>query len=230
MGAKPQDCPTNSDEVSYPPAPWYLRGTAYLSLWQVRASRLPEASLSRAVRPRTLLGRVLVGTAFAVYEPEGMLAYDELLLAVQVSGGGPLSVSVPYIWVDHPASAAGARALWSIPKQEAAFEVRRTHTAGEPDFEARAMTIQGALLADLRFQSRTTMPGRWPVRTRLMQHALNNGGDRKPQVTEARAWAQVSFGAASWNFARSGPLSFLCGSSPLTSVRLTDMSLRIGSS
>jgi hypothetical protein len=30
--------------------------------------------------------------------------------------------------------------------------------------------------------------------------------------------------------ARSGPLSFLRGRSPLTSVRLTDMSLRIGSS
>jgi hypothetical protein len=101
--------PTRLDGVSYPAEPWHLYGTAYLSLWQIGASRLPEASLSRDVRPRTVFGRVLVGTAFAVYEPSGMLTYDELLLAAQVRGG-PLSVSVPWIWVDHPDSVAGARA------------------------------------------------------------------------------------------------------------------------
>ncbi|WP_457107540.1 hypothetical protein [Methylobacterium sp. P5_C11] len=158
-----------------------------------------------------------------------MLAYDELLLAVQVCGS-PLSVSVPLIWVDHPASVAGARALWSIPKQEAAFEVRRDHPAEESDFEARALTTQGLPLAHLQFRSRATIPGRWPVRTSVVQHPLNNGGGCKPQVTEARAWARVSFGAATWNFPRPGPLRFLRGRSPLTSLRLTDMSLRIGSS
>src|ERR1700712_2340419 len=121
MAAEPQNWLTRSDGVSYPPAPWHLRGAAYISLWQVRASHLPEACLSRDVPPLTVLGRVLVGTAFAVYEPHGILAYNELLLAVQVRRGA-LSVSVPCIWVDHPASVAGARALWSIPKQEAAFE------------------------------------------------------------------------------------------------------------
>src|ERR1700712_896501 len=230
MGPEPEDHPMHPDGVSYPAEPWHLYGTAYLSLWQIRASRLPEASLSPDVRPRTVLGRVLVGTAFAVYEPSGMLAYDELLLAVQVRCGGPLSVSVPWIWVDHPASVAGARALWSIPKQEAAFEVRRDHAVEEFDFEARAVTTQGLPLAHLRFRSRTTIPGRWPVRTSVVQHPLNNGGGCKPQVTEARAWARFSFGPATWNFPRLGPLSFLRGRSPLTSVRLTDMSLRIGSS
>jgi hypothetical protein len=221
--------PTRLDGVSYPAEPWHLYGTAYLSLWQIGASRLLEASLSRDVRPRTVFGRVLVGTAFAVYEPSGMLAYDELLLAVQVRGG-PLSVSVPWIWVDHPASVAGARALWSIPKQEAAFEVRRDRAVGESDFEARAVATQGLPLAHLRFRSRTGMPGRWPVRINVVQHPLNDGSGCKPQVTEASAWARISFGAATWDFPRSGPLSFLRGRSPLTSVRLTDMSLQIGSS
>ena len=187
MGAEPQNCPTQPGGVSYPAAPWHLYGTAYLSLWQIRASRLPEASLSRDVRPRTVLGRVLVGTAFAVYEPSGMLAYDELLLAVQVRGS-PLSVSVPWIWVDHPASIAGARALWSIPKQKAAFEVGRDRTVEESDFEARAVTTEGLPLAHLRFRRRTTIPGRWPVRARVVQHPLNDGSGCKPQVTEARAW------------------------------------------
>jgi hypothetical protein len=74
------------------------------------------------------------------------------------------------------------------------------------------------------------MPGRWPVRINVVQHPLNDGSGCKPQVTEASAWARISFGAATWDFPRSGPLSFLRGRSPLTSVRLTDMSLQIGSS
>jgi hypothetical protein len=230
MVAEPQTWLTHSDGVRYPPAPWHLRGTAYISLWQVRASRLPEACLSRDVRPVTVLGRVLVGTAFAIYEPEGILAYDELLLAVQVRRGVAPSVCMPSIWVDHPASAAGARALWSIPKQEATFAIERNDGAEGSDFEARALTALGASLAHLRFRSRTTMPGRWPVRTTIVQRPLNNGGDHAPQMTEARAWARVSLGAATWDFPRSGPLSFLRGCSPLTSIRLTDMSLRIGSS
>ncbi|MGH1572039.1 acetoacetate decarboxylase family protein [Methylobacterium sp. P31] len=229
MAAEPQTALTRFDGVSYPPAPWDLRGTAYLSLWQVRTSRLPQVYMSRDVRPMTVLGRVLVAVAFAVYEPDGVLAYDELLLAVQVRGI-PLSVNVPCIWVDHPASLAGARALWSVPKQEAAFEIQKNGGANGTDFEARAMTRQGDTLAHLRFWSRTMVPGRWPVRMRIVQHRMDNGGERVHQVTEAQAWARVSLGAATWVFPRSGPLSFLRGRSPLTSIRLSDMSLRIGSS
>jgi hypothetical protein len=89
MAAEPQTCLTCLDGVSYPPPLWHLRGAAYLLLWQVRASRLPQAYLSRDVRPMTVLGRVLADTAFAVYEPGGTLAYKELQLAVQMRRGGP---------------------------------------------------------------------------------------------------------------------------------------------
>jgi hypothetical protein len=229
MVAEAQTWVRHSQGVSYPPEPWRLRGTAYLSLWQVRTSRLPEVCRPRDVPPMTVLGRVLVGIGFAVYEPGGTLAYDELLLAVQVRRG-PLSVSVPCIWVDHPASVAGARALWGIPKQEAAFAIQQNGGAKGTDFEARAITPQGASLAHLRFRSRTTMPGRWPVRTTIVQRSLNDRDDHALQTTEARAWAKVSLGAATWDFPRSGPLSFLRGRNPLTSIRLTAMSLRIGSS
>ncbi|WP_336490998.1 acetoacetate decarboxylase family protein [Methylobacterium nigriterrae] len=178
----------------------------------------------------TVLGRVLVGTAFAVYEPDGILAYDELLLAVQVGRGGRPSVSVPYIWVDHPASLAGGRALWSIPKQEAAFEIQRIDGAEGADFAATAKASQSVPLANLRFRSRTAMPGRWPVRATVVQRRLDDGRDHGLQTTQARAWARVSLGSASWNFPRSGPLSFLRDCDPLVSTRLTDLSLWIGSS
>ena len=41
------------------------------------------------LRCLTVLGRVLADIAFAVYEPGGILAYNELLLAVQMRRGGP---------------------------------------------------------------------------------------------------------------------------------------------
>ncbi|WP_280525375.1 acetoacetate decarboxylase family protein [Methylobacterium oxalidis] len=216
------------DGVSYPPPPWSLRGTAYISLWQVRRSLLPEACLPRGVRPVTMFGRVLVGAAFAVYEPGGVLAYNEVLMVLPVQRGGLPALTVPFVWVDHPASIAGARAMWSIPKQEAAFGIQRDDTTARAAFEAKALTTQEVPLAQLRFRSRATMPGRWPVRTTIVQRSLGRCGEYAPQVTEARALAQVSLGAATWDFPRSGPFSFLRGRSPLTSIRLSDMSLQIG--
>ena len=229
MVAEPTAWLTSPNGVSYPPAPWRLQGTAYVSLWQVRASALPADWLPQGLRPVTMLGRVLVGTAFAVYEPSGDLAYNEVLAAVQVHGGGRPSLTVPFIWVDHPASIAGARAMWSIPKQEAAFRIRQAHDAEDPSFRASAETPDGQPIADLLFRSRTSMPGRWPVRTAIVQTSLTGSGGGDLRITPAQAWARVSLGAATWDFGRQSPFSFLRGRNPLVSVRLTEMSLHFGS-
>ncbi|KAB1077251.1 acetoacetate decarboxylase [Methylobacterium soli] len=221
---------TSPDGVSYPPAPWRLHGTAYVSLWQVRASALPADWLPQDLRPVTMLGRVLVGTAFAVYEPSGDLAYNEVLAAVQVHGSGRPSLTVPFIWVDHPASIAGARAMWSIPKQEAAFRIRQPRDAEDPRFRASAETPDEQPIADLLFRSRTSMPGRWPVRTAIVQTSLMGSGGGDLRITPAQAWARVSFGTATWDFGRQSPFSFLRGRNPFVSVRLTEMSLHFGSS
>src|SRR3712207_2100645 len=75
----------NAERVSYPPAPWHLQGTACVSLWRVEADELPAGCLPPGARPVTLLGRaVVVGTGWAVHEPGGVLACNEVLAAVRV--------------------------------------------------------------------------------------------------------------------------------------------------
>jgi hypothetical protein len=218
----------NADGVSYPPAPWHLRGTAYVSLWRVRADELPVACLPPDARPVTLLGRAVVGTGWAVYGTGGVLAYHEVLAAVRVRLAGRPYTTVTHIWVDHPASLAGARELWSIPKQLAALRVRRVGGGGNADFAASAASLDGRPIAALRFQGRTVLPGRWRLRTRTAQRSLGHGRGEGLKIARAEARASVELGAATWDFAPEGPLGFLRAHEPFVSVRLAGLSLRFG--
>ncbi|GAA4296590.1 hypothetical protein GCM10023148_57270 [Actinokineospora soli] len=88
--------------MTYPPEPWDLRGAAVVSVWWRRGP---------------------VCTAFVDYQPDGVMAYHELLVARPTRHG----VTIPSIWVDSPASRAGGRDLWAIPKDLADFD--GPHTA-----------------------------------------------------------------------------------------------------
>jgi hypothetical protein len=228
MILEPRAGPTRTSGMGYPPAPWRLRGTAYISLWQVEEELLPDGCLPRGVAPLRMLGRVLVGAAFAVYEPGGVLAYNEVLLAVAAHRGIRPALTVPHIWVDHPASVAGARAMWNIPKQVAAFQILGSGSTGKRQFEARAVTPEGQLIADLRFRQRAPLPGRWPMYITLVQGSQSGTDETKVQVTNASAWAEVSLGIATWRFEQKSVLYFLQGREPFLSLQLNGLSLRIG--
>lgn len=228
MVLEPRPEPTRTSAVIYPPAPWHLRGTAYLSLWHVEDVFLPSVCLPGAVEPVRMLGRVLVGTAVAIYEPGGVLAYNEALLAVAVHRGIRPALTVPHIWVDHPASIAGARAMWSIPKQEATFQVLGGGGTGQRPFEARAVTPGGQLIMELRFRRTAPLPGRWPVSMTLVQGSESGTDEPDLRVTEASASAGLSFGRATWRFGQQSPLSFLQGRTPFLSLELRGLKLRIG--
>jgi hypothetical protein len=225
MAAAPPGWLSDADGVRYPPEPWYLRGTAYVSLWRLRADELPAACLPPGTRPMTLFGRAVVGTAWAIYGPGGDLAYNEVLAAVRVRVGGRPFTTVTHIWVDHPASVAGGRELWNIPKQPAVFRIG----GGDGGFEASAATLDGRPIAALRFRGRAALPGRWRLRTRTAQGSLDHDGGKALKIAAAEALASVGFGAAAWDFALDGPLGFLHGREPFLSARLTELSLRFGS-
>ena len=228
MAAAPPGWLSDADRVRYPPEPWYLRGTAYVSLWRIRADELPATCLPPGTRLVMVFGRAVVGTAWAVYGPGGVLAYNEVLAAVRVRVGGRPFTTVTHIWVDHPASVAGGRELWGIPKQHAAFQVRGDG-AGGAEFAASAVTPDGQPIAKLRFRGRAALPGRWRLRTRTVQQPLDHDRSKALKIAEAKARASVGFGAAAWDFALDGPLGFLHGREPFLSARLTELSLRFGS-
>ena len=84
----------------YPAAPWRLRGQMWGTLFAVAGA---------PGRPRGAYA-----AAFVSYEPGSPLTYSELLVARPLGG---TRVQVTDIWVDSPASRAGGRELWAIPKE-----------------------------------------------------------------------------------------------------------------
>jgi Acetoacetate decarboxylase (ADC) len=215
----------SSAGASFPPEPWRLKGALYVSLWRIRMAELPVGGLPTGARLTTLFGRAVVATAFAVYETSGDLAYNEVLVAAPIRLGKRFFSTITHIWVDHPSSIAGARALWSIPKEPAIFQVSR---GPGRTFKAIAAISDGQPIAALHFYSRLALPGRWRLRGAIAQAHLDPNSGEEVKITKAQAMASIAFGAATWDFPRAGPLRFLSGRKPFVSARLAEMSLCFG--
>jgi acetoacetate decarboxylase len=86
----------------YPPAPWRLRGAALLVPARLR--------------------RGLGGIVLARYGSGSTLAYHELVVfSGLVRARARVGFAVSYIAVDSPASLAGGREIWGLPKRLADF-------------------------------------------------------------------------------------------------------------
>ena len=98
-------------DTSYPPAPWQMHGQLWASLFRVRSGDHPDREPG------------VYGVALVRYEEPSPLTYGELLVAHVVETGStpPKAVTITDIWVDSPASVAGGRALWAIPKDLCSF-------------------------------------------------------------------------------------------------------------
>lgn len=201
--------------MTYPPEPWHLRGQMYVSFWRVPGDRFPDAPPD--TQPVLLGGYGLVGTAWVTYEPGGDLAYNELLAAILVRHGLRPRVSVTHIWVDSAASLEGGRALWGIPKELATFDLTTS-----PGLEAEAKTADG-VVASAEFQPRAQLPGTWPFRYTVTQDLQGRAKD-----TPVRCRTGLELATARWNIAADGPLAWLHGLRPVSSVRLRDFHLRFG--
>src|SRR5687767_10479676 len=96
---------SGSDEADYPPAPWRMHGSLWLTAFRLRSD----------VDERHPAGTY--GVALVDYVEPSPLTYGELLVARTTrTEDGARAVTITDIWVDSPASMAGGRALWAIPK------------------------------------------------------------------------------------------------------------------
>src|SRR5690348_3769306 len=102
----------------YPPAPWRLSGVS------IQALQLVDSSVARELVPAGLRivtvwpGKTLGVLYCASYEPPSVLRYHELLLApALVATGGRIGFWISHIYVDDPASQAGGREIWGLPKE-----------------------------------------------------------------------------------------------------------------
>jgi hypothetical protein len=111
------------DEAPYPPAPWQLRGSAVMVGVPVRAAAATALGLPPRVRLLRAGGRALGGVLLASYGDGATLSYRELIAFGGLArAGGRLGFVVSGIWVDLPASVAGGRRIWGLPKHLARFD------------------------------------------------------------------------------------------------------------
>jgi hypothetical protein len=191
--------------AGYPPAPWQLAATAWVDVLAVPRAALPPetaAAVPDGVRPLTVAGRVLVGVGLVRYAPGGVLAYDELLAAVLTGERLAPRCTIGRIWVDSPASRDGARALWAIPKELAAF---RWSTGAEPGAVGCVVEADGRRVATVRARTgRRLLPGVAVVPVVTAQRL----GDRAV-TAHSRVVGQVRAATSQWSFAADGPLAHL---------------------
>lgn len=200
------------DGPAYPDAPWRLHGSMWVSLfWLPRA-----AEGAGGVRPRGLWG-----AAWVDYADPSPLTYRELLVARPVRRGAAVRVEITDIWVDSPASCAGGRALWAIPKGMAVLTA-----PGSPTDHTWSAEVEGVLTATTSVADRGHGGPRVPLRFTTDQPALPESGG--PQVTPVSGSARVRPLRTRWDLPPDGPLGWLATARPLGSVRLEGFRLRFG--
>ncbi|MDQ3761614.1 MAG: acetoacetate decarboxylase family protein [Actinomycetota bacterium] len=199
--------------TGYPPEPWKLRGQLHLTAWRVPSAHLPR--LAVGLKPVRAGGTALVGTAWVIYEPGGVLSYRELLVAVLAHRRGRPLVTITHIWVDSAPSLHGGRNLWGIPKQWASFHVDgATCAAKDPD---------GNLLASTAIQPIGALPGRWRSGYKVAQQRAG-----ELMLIPVRCTFGVRLIGLNWEFAPGGPLGWLADARPAFSTSLRDFTLRFG--
>jgi acetoacetate decarboxylase len=206
--------PLPYEKVAYPAAPWQMVGSLWLSLFKLKED-VDE------LRPKGVYG-----AAFVSYEEGSPLTYSELLVARQVgSGQHRKRVTITDIWVDSPASVAGGRELWAIPKGLCDF-TRDTTYRGPLTTTEWSATIERRPVASARFTDMSRIAPRLPFKGGTWQPELPEGGGEKTANLQGSSKALPCRG--SWDFDAAGPLGWLRGARQLASFRQSAFRMSFG--
>lgn len=205
---------SSESEVSYPAAPWPLAGSMWLTLFHVRRGGGGHPS-------------GLYGAAFVSYDDPSPLTYSELLVARPVKDDeGRRRACVTDIWVDSPASMAGGRELWAIPKGLADFELDavRRGPVSTTEWTARDGRVPIA-------SARSTDVSRAVPRTPFAGGTWQPGvaeTDGEPRSAPIKGSARSFAARARWDVNPDGPLGWMAGARQLGSVRLAGFRMSFG--
>lgn len=197
---------TSPVDLEYPPAPWDMVGQLWLSLFRVKDA-------VDDLRPAGIYG-----AAFVSYEEGSPLTYSELLVARPVKEDGVKAVSITDIWVDSPASVAGGRGLWAIPKDLCDFTLESSYRGPLSRTEWSA-TTQRRPIAHARFSDISRLAIRTPFKGDTWQPPIDEHADPVTAALTGSAKALPCRGH--WEFAPDGPLGWLAGRRPLVSFRMS---------
>ena len=204
---------SSPEPATYPAAPWPLTGQLWLSLF-----RVPH--VVDGARPAGIYG-----AAFVSYEPDSPLTYSELLVARPLRTARGRRVSITDIWVDSPASMAGGRELWAIPKDLCDFTLDTEHRGPLSRAEWSAGLARRPI-AEATFTDLSRAAPRTPFRAGIWQPELEPGQGEGTAVM--RGSAKTLPCRAHWSFAAVGPLGWLSGRRPLVSFRMAGFRMLFG--
>jgi Acetoacetate decarboxylase (ADC) len=203
------------DAAAYPPPPWHMVGQLWLSVFRLRE---PVDEL----RPAGVYG-----AAFVSYEPGSPLTYSELLVARPVSTEEHgRRVSVTDIWVDSPASVAGGRELWAIPKGLCDFSLD-TFRRGPLSTTEWSAALGRHPIAGASFWDVSRASVRLPFKAGTWQPGIEDT-DGQQRIATLRGSSRTLPCRGRWDFAADGPLGWLRRGRQLASFRMADFRMAVG--
>jgi hypothetical protein len=206
--------PLPYEKVAYPAAPWQMVGSLWLSLFKLKDD-VDE------LRPAGVYG-----AAFVSYEEGSPLTYSELLVARPIkSDEHGRRVTITDIWVDSPASVAGGRELWAIPKGLCDFTLESSYRGPVTKTEWSA-SIDRRPVVSARFTDISRAVPRLPFKGGTWQPELPEGGGEKTATLQGSSKAAPCRG--SWDFDANGPLGWLRGARQLASFRQAAFRMSFG--
>lgn len=202
-------------EVSYPAAPWAMVGQLWLSIFKLKE---PVDDL----RPAGIYG-----AAFVSYEPGSPLTYSELLVArLADTDAYGRRVSITDIWVDSPASVAGGRELWAIPKGLCDF-VLESERRGPLSTTEWSASFGRKPIASATFTDVSKAMLRIPFKGGTWQPGIEDtDGEERTAILQGSSKALPCRGR--WDFAPDGPLAWMRSARQLASFRQADFKMSFG--
>jgi len=202
-------------DVCYPPAPWQMVGSLWLTLFRLREA-VDE------LRPPGVYG-----AAFVSYEEGSPLTYRELLVARLIATNEHgRRVTITDIWVDSPESVAGGRELWAIPKGLCDFRFDTSHTGPLTSTEWTA-TLGRTPIATARFRDISRAAPRLPFKGGTWQPGIDDTDGRERTAT-LQGSAKALPARAHWDINPIGPLGWLAGARQLASFRQAAFRMSFG--
>ena len=177
------------------------------------------AALPEQTRPLWFGGRAAVAALVVDYVEPGVLTYRELMLAMLGVHKRRWVVTIGAIWVDSPASQAGGRALWAIPKKLGRFE---RYVSDRASYSS--LSVDDALVAELAAEDgRMLTPTRVSIPLTTAQRL-----EGRTRITRSRIVGPIGRMRPRWRFNPDGPLGCLAGVRPWVSLWMPGADVTFG--
>jgi hypothetical protein len=133
--------------MTYPHAPWTLRGYAIATLHLVDIHRVRHLIPKELNIISVFPGKTVGGVYLSAYQSGSVMEYNELIVVPAfLWHHGKFGAWISHIYVDNLDSVAGGRQIWGLPKQMAEFT-----------WEPQRVTVRqkNHLLCSLNYQQQT---------------------------------------------------------------------------